>query len=68
MTKEAGDKFQISIDTDSIFISQAPNTAQSRVVLSNLGNAQLHQLAKSIIDANLEESFKKILEEKMIKT
>lgn len=64
MTKQADDKFQISIDTDSIFISQAPNTDQSRVVLSNLGNAQLHQLAKSIIDANLTESFQNILAEK----
>nr|BDD47190.1 hypothetical protein 1 [Balneolaceae bacterium] len=64
MAKQVDDKFQISIDTDSIFISQAPNTDQSRVVLSNLGNTQLHQLAKSIIDANLAESFQSILEEK----
>jgi len=64
MAKKVDDKFQISIDTDSIFISQAPNTAQSRVILSNLGNAQLHQLAKSIVDANLEDSFQKILDQK----
>ncbi len=66
MANQTDYKFQINIDTDSIFISQAPETAQSRVVLSNLGKVQLHQLAKSIIDANLEDSFKKILDEKAV--
>lgn len=59
-------KFQIKIDTDSILISQAPNKTKSRVILANLEEEQLHQLAKSIIDADLKEVFIKALREEKL--
>ena len=63
--KQSSDyKFQISLDTDSILISQAPNTPKSRVILANLEKEQLQQLAQSILDANLEDEFVEALNSK----
>ena len=63
MTKGSSYRFQISIDTDSIFISQAPNSQNSRIILANLKEKQLDQLAQSIKDANLTDKFIKALQD-----
>lgn len=46
-------RFQLIIDTDSIIISQAPGTSQSRVVLANLQHNQLEQIIRGIEHAGL---------------
>ena len=50
-------RFQIIIDSDSVFISPAPDAKKSRVILSNLDRAAFEQLAKSLLDADLGKSF-----------
>ena len=46
-------RFQLTIDTDSILISQAPDSKQSRVVLANLQHSQLEQIIRGIEHAGL---------------
>jgi len=54
-------KFQLTVDTDSIFISQAPGKKKSRVILTNLENEGLKQIAKSVIDAGLSQELIELL-------
>lgn len=61
--KKTNTRFQLSVDTDSVFISQAPDSKKSRVILTNLEHQQLHNIAKSIIDAELKDQLIEILEE-----
>ncbi|MFA5669863.1 MAG: hypothetical protein WC967_11505 [Balneolaceae bacterium] len=54
-------RFQLSIDTNSVFISQAPNSARSRVLLSNVSEDQLKNIARKIFDAGLEKELIELL-------
>jgi|GEM_PF-1541831 len=56
-------KFQLTVDSDSILISQVPDKNKSRVILTNLEEEELLQIAQSIIDANLQNKFIEILQE-----
>jgi len=53
MNKDEIGRFQITLDTDTVFISTAPDSKKSRVVLSNLDQAGFEQLIKSQIDTGL---------------
>ena len=57
MAKDEVGRFQITLDTDSVFISPAPDSKKSRVVLSHLDQAALEQMGKSLIDADLGKQF-----------
>lgn len=46
--------FQLTIDTDSIFISQSPDNKKSRVTLTNLRAEQLEQIITGLYNADLE--------------
>lgn len=48
-------RFQIKLDSDSIFISQSPDSKKSRVILADLDQRAFEQLAVSIDDAGLAE-------------
>ena len=66
MAKEDVGRFQLTLDTDSVFISPAPDSKKSRVVLSNLDQLALEQLTKSLIDTTeLGEHFLNYLAEKI---
>lgn len=56
-------KFQLTIDSDSVLISQAPNKAKSRITLANLDEPSIRQLAKSIEDAGITKELIKLLEQ-----
>ncbi|MCH8569461.1 MAG: hypothetical protein LAT67_14395 [Balneolales bacterium] len=55
-------RFQISLDSDSVCITQAPNDKKSRITITNLDKQALQQLATSIIHAELEEDFLQLLQ------
>lgn len=55
-------RFQITLDSDSVFVSRSQDGRKSRVTLSNLDEDALNQLAKSISDSELQEPFQKALE------
>lgn len=55
-------RFQITVDSDSIFISKSTDSNKSRVTLSNLDHNAMAQLAKSIIDSDLIIPFEGVLE------
>ena len=58
-------RFQITIDTDSIFISPAPEDKKSRVVLSNLDQSGFEQMINSLLDSDLGMVFLDRLAEKI---
>lgn len=55
-------KFQLTVNSDSILVSQAPGKNKSRVILANLGEQQLKQIAQSIINSELEDKFIEMFE------
>lgn len=61
MTKENSSKepykgrFQLSIDTDSVMISQAPDKGLSRIILANLKEEQLRQVVTGLHHAGLAD-------------
>lgn len=69
MTKENSSKepykgrFQLSVDTDSVLISQAPNKNLSRIILANLQEVQLRQIVKSLHHAGLADRAIDLLKE-----
>lgn len=56
MKTKSNKRFQLRIDTDSVLISQAPNADKSRVLLTNISEDQLKHIARSIIDADLQDT------------
>lgn len=59
-------RFQLTIDTDSAFISKSPQGNKTRVTLTNLDEESLKQLAKSIEDANLSGKLIELLNTKSV--
>lgn len=53
--------FQLTVDSDSIFISQAPGSKKSRATITEINHNGLEQIAKSIIDADLGEKLIELL-------
>jgi hypothetical protein len=60
MSKE-NKRFQVSVDVDSAMISSAPGSGMSRVILSNLDDKAMRQIARSIVHANLASEFRDAL-------
>lgn len=56
-------KFQLTIDSDSVLISQAPNKEKSRITLANLDELSIKQLAKSIEDAGITKELITLLKQ-----
>lgn len=48
-------RFQLTVDTDSVLISQAPNKDLSRIILANLQEEQLGQIVTGLHHAGLAE-------------
>lgn len=55
-------RFQLSVDTDSVMISQAPEKDLSRIILANLQEEQLGQIVRSLHHAGLAERAIDLLE------
>ncbi|AXJ00139.1 hypothetical protein CYPRO_0862 [Cyclonatronum proteinivorum] len=49
-------RFQLTIDTDTVLISQSPAGKKSRVSLTNLDQSSVEQLVRGIEDAGLTET------------
>jgi len=54
-------RFQISLDADTVLISQAPDNTKSRVILANLDQNSLKQLARSIVNSGLDREFSELM-------
>ncbi len=65
ISKPYSGRFQLTVDTDSILISQAPDKKQSRVTLANLQEEQIEQIVKGLDYAGLTERVLYLLKERL---
>lgn len=65
ISKRYSGRFQLTVDTDSILISQAPDNKQSRVTLANLQEEQIEQIVKGLDYAGLTERVLHLLKERL---
>lgn len=56
-------RFQLTVDSDSVFITRPEKGAKSRVTLSNLDDEALQQIARGIVDSGLAPAFRQALDE-----
>jgi hypothetical protein len=55
ISKHYNGRFQLTVDTDSVLISQAPDKDLSRIILANLQEEQLRQIVTSLHHAGVAE-------------
>lgn len=65
ISKSYDGRFQLTVDTDSIIISQAPDKKQSRIILANLQEEQIQQIVTGLDHAGLTERVIHLLQERL---